>query len=73
MRCWGAVVLIVGFALCAHAQEERGWNFSGRLSGTANSSDAVLKVDPSVGYTLTSTFMHTQGYQFTSSVIRQPR
>ena len=45
-----AVLLMVGFTLPARAQDERGWSFSGRFSGSANSSSTVLRVDPSIGY-----------------------
>jgi hypothetical protein len=42
--------LLFGSVLNAHAQDERGWTFSGRLQGSSSSSGAVLKADPSLGY-----------------------
>lgn len=53
MRCICAVFILIGCALPAQAaplDDQRGWSFSGRFGGTANSSNTVLKADPSVGY-----------------------
>lgn len=61
MRCLGVAVLVLGFALLGHAQDEGGWDFSGRLSGNAYSSGVVLKVDPSVGYTFNKNFQAYAG------------
>jgi hypothetical protein len=51
-------VVLIGFVLqtSAHAEDGQGWSFSGRLSGSANSSNAVLKADPTLGYTFNRYF-----------------
>lgn len=50
MRLVCAIVLILGLALPAYAQDERGWSFSGSFNGSVNSAGAVTKVDPTLGY-----------------------
>src|SRR5438093_9042707 len=50
MKILGITLLVIGFALSAQAQEEQGWNFSGRFSGSSSRSGVVLKADPSLGY-----------------------
>src|SRR5215831_16657881 len=50
MRIACAVVLIVGMALPAVAQEERGWSFSGSFNGSSNSDGMVTKAEPVLGY-----------------------
>jgi hypothetical protein len=44
--------ILFGSVLNAHAQDERGWTFSGRLQGSSSSSGVVLKVDPTLGYVI---------------------
>jgi hypothetical protein len=51
VRCFCAILILVGFAVPVQAQDERGWTLYGRFSGSSNSSGVVLKADPSVGYT----------------------
>ena len=50
MRLFCAIVLILGLALPAYAQDERGWSFSGSFNGSVNSAGAVTKLDPTWGY-----------------------
>jgi hypothetical protein len=59
MRVACAVILVVGLALPAIAEDERGWTFSGNFSGSSNSDGTVLKAAPMLGYTLNS---HLQTY-----------
>src|SRR5437016_3463773 len=56
-----AFLVVFGFTLQAQAQDERGWNFSGRFSGSSNSSGLVLKVDPSLGYKFNEHFQTYAG------------
>lgn len=55
-RYFWAVLVMTGFALPVHAEDGRGWTFSGRLHGSSNSSGLVIKADPSVGYTFSRHF-----------------
>lgn len=52
MRYVCALLLIVGCALPVHAQsdDEAGWTFTARFSGSSNSSGTILRADPSLGY-----------------------
>jgi hypothetical protein len=50
MRLVCAIVLILGLAWPAYAQDERGWSFSGSFNGSVNSAGAVTKLDPTLGY-----------------------
>jgi hypothetical protein len=50
MRLVCAIVLVVGMALPARAQSERGWSFSGSFSGSSNSDGTVTKAEPMLGY-----------------------
>jgi hypothetical protein len=59
MRVLCALVLILGLALPAEAQDVKGWSFSGSLSGSANSAGVVMRVDPMLGYTFNK---HLSGY-----------
>lgn len=59
MRSLCAILIVVGCALPAHADNERGWSFAGRFQGSSNSSGAVLKANPSLGYTFNR---HVQTY-----------
>ena len=45
-----AILAAVGFALPLQAEDDRGWNFAARFSGSSNSSGVVLKADPSLDY-----------------------
>jgi len=45
-------------------QEERGWYFSGRFSGSANSASTILKADPALGYTFNEHFQTYGGLPF---------
>ena len=56
IRYYCAILVVVGFALPVQAQDDRGWNFSGRFSGSSNSSGLVLKADPSLGYKFNRSF-----------------
>jgi hypothetical protein len=56
IRCVCALFVVIGLAVSAQAQEERGWGFSGRLQGSSNSSRLVLKADPSLDYTFNQYF-----------------
>jgi hypothetical protein len=50
-------------AVPAHA-EEPGWVFSGRFSGSSNSSGLILKTDPSAGYNFNRSFQTYFGMPF---------
>jgi hypothetical protein len=52
MRLVCAIVLVVGLALPAQAQDnnQRGWSFSGRFNGSSNSDGVVTKAETAVGY-----------------------
>jgi hypothetical protein len=64
MRFLGAIVLIVGLAIPTQAQRERGWSFSGRLSGSGNSDAVVTKAEPSLGYNFNEHFTTYVGVPF---------
>ncbi len=59
MRFAAITLLSLALALPVRAESQRGWNFMGRFSGTANSSSSVLKFDPSAGYVFSS---HLEAY-----------
>jgi hypothetical protein len=56
MRFMCAVVLVVGMALPAQAQDDRGWSLSGSFSGSSNSSGVVTKAEPVLSYAFNKTF-----------------
>ena len=64
MRLACAIVLVVGLALPAKAQDERGWSFSGSFSGSSNTDGIVMKTDPTLGYTFSSHFQTYAGLPF---------
>lgn len=65
MRLLTAIVLIVSFAMPTRAAEDqRGWAFSGYVTGTSNSSGLILKVNPSVGYSFNKYFRTYAGLPF---------
>lgn len=49
MRILCATLLVLGFALPAHADDERGRTFCGQSSGRSDSSGFVMPPDPSIG------------------------
>jgi len=57
-------VLVVGLALPAYAQDEQGWSFSGRFSGSANSAGVITKADPLFRYTFNRHFSAYAGIPF---------
>src|SRR6266699_1015985 len=64
MRLACAMVLCVGLALPAKAQEERGWSFSGSFNGSSNSDGTVMKAAPILGYTFNNHFQTYAGVPF---------
>jgi hypothetical protein len=64
MRLMCAIVLVVGMALPAKAQNEQGWSFSGSLNGSSNSDGTVMKADPTLGYTFNNHFETYAGLPF---------
>ena len=64
MRLACAIVLVVGLALPAKAQEERGWSFSGSFNGSSNTDGIVMKTVPTLGYTFSSHFQTYAGVPF---------
>ena len=50
MRLVCTVLLIVGLAVPARAQDERGWSFSGSFRGSSNADGVVTRVEPVLGY-----------------------
>jgi hypothetical protein len=59
-----AMLLVAGIALPAQAQDDRGWTFSGRFSGSSNAAGVVLKADPAVGYVFNRHFQTYAGLPF---------
>jgi hypothetical protein len=59
-----SVVVIAGIVIPALAQEESGWTFSGRFSGSSNSPGTVLKADPAIGYSFNPHFQTYAGVPF---------
>src|SRR5215467_1092733 len=64
MRLACTIVLVVGLALPAKAQEERGWSFSGSFNGSSNSDGTVMKASPILGYTFNNHFQTYAGVPF---------
>src|SRR5438093_10732934 len=64
MRLACAIVLVVGLALPAKAQEERGWSFSGSFNGSSNTDGIVMKTVPTLRYTFSSHFQTYAGVPF---------
>ena len=56
LRLFCAIFIPVALAAPAHSEDEGGWNFSGRFSGSSNSAGVILKADPSIGYIFNSHF-----------------
>jgi hypothetical protein len=50
MRSFCIVFIVIAVAAPVFAQDGQGWTFSGRLSGTSNSSAFVTKADSTLGY-----------------------
>jgi hypothetical protein len=50
MRLLCAIVLILGLALPAGAQNDRPWSFSASFNGSVNSAGAITKAEPIIGY-----------------------
>jgi hypothetical protein len=64
MRVICAIVLIIGLAIPAHAQEERGWSFSGSFNGSSNSDGIITKAEPALGYKFNRHFSTYVGLPF---------
>ena len=64
MRLMCAMVLVVGMALPAIAQNEQGWSFSGSFNGSSNSDGTVMKAEPMLGYTFNKHFETYAGLPF---------
>jgi hypothetical protein len=64
MRLICAVVLVVGLAMPAHAQDEPGWSFSGSFNGSANSAGVITKAEPMLGYRFGRHFSTYAGLPF---------
>src|SRR5262249_3919119 len=64
MRLACTIVLVVGLALPAKAQEERGWSFSGSFNGSSNTDGTVMKAAPILGYTFNNHFQTYAGVPF---------
>jgi hypothetical protein len=56
--------VISGISAFAFAQEDRGWSFSGRFSGTSSDIGTILKADPSLGYVFNPHFQTYAGVPF---------
>jgi hypothetical protein len=56
LKLFVTIFVLVGLAAPAHSQDEGGWFFSGRFSGSSNSAGVILKADPSMGYRFNSHF-----------------
>lgn len=63
-RWLASVVVIAVIVIPALAQEESGWIFSGRFSGSSNSPGTVLKADPAIGYSFNPHFQTYAGLPF---------
>jgi hypothetical protein len=59
VRLLCAVLSMVGLAMPVHAEEGKGWMFSGRFLGSSNSDGLVTKADSTIGYGLNP---HVQTY-----------
>jgi hypothetical protein len=64
MRLAFAIVLVVGLALPAKAEEQRGWSFSGSFNGSSNSDGTVMKTAPMLGYKFNNHFQTYAGLPF---------
>ena len=64
MRIVCAIVLVVGLALPARAQEDRGWTLFGGFNGSSNSDSAVMKLDPALSYRFNRHFQTYAGVPF---------
>jgi hypothetical protein len=60
-RCVASIVVVLVICFSAFGQEVRGWNFSGRFSGTSSDLGTVLKADPSLGYVFNEHFQTYAG------------
>jgi hypothetical protein len=50
LRIFGTIFILLGLAAQAHSEDEGGWFFSGRFSGSSNSAGMIMKADPLMGY-----------------------
>jgi hypothetical protein len=64
MKLSCAIVLVVGLALPAKAEDERAWSFSGSFNGSSNSDGTVMKAAPMLGYTFNKNFQTYAGLPF---------
>jgi len=58
------MVLVVGLALPAKAEQERGWSFSGSFNGSSNADGTVMKAAPILGYAFNNHFQTYAGVPF---------
>jgi hypothetical protein len=59
VRLLCSVLSLAVLAMPSHAEEGKGWMFSGRFLGSSNSDGLVTKADPTIGYSLNP---HVQTY-----------
>ena len=64
MRIACAIVLVVGLAVPARAQDERGWTLFGGFNGSSNSAGTVMKLDPGLNYKFNRHFQTYAGLPF---------
>ena len=50
MRRFFTLLIVIGLALPAFAQDSNEWTFSGHLQGSASPSGVITKIDPTLGY-----------------------
>jgi hypothetical protein len=59
MRRFFTLLIVIGLALPAFAQDSNEWMFSGHFQGSTSSSGVVAKIDPTLGYSFKR---HFQAY-----------
>src|SRR5690348_11180406 len=64
MRIVCAMVLVVGLAVPARAQDERGWTVFGAFNGSSNADGTVMKLDPALNYRFNRHFQTYAGLPF---------
>jgi hypothetical protein len=64
MRIMCAMVLVVGLAAPARAQDERGWTLFGGFYGSSNTDGTIMKLDPALNYRFNRHFQTYAGLPF---------
>jgi len=64
MRILCAIVIVIGLAMPARAQDERGWTLIGGFYDSSNTDGTIMKLDPALSYRFNRHFQTYAGLPF---------